>query len=479
MKMLIGGQWADSSDGKVIEVVNSATQEPLDTVPSATASDIGRALEYARQGKARWAATPQHERSRILQRAADMIESRKEELAVGLTIEMGKIIRESRPEIACSAQIFRGFAEQANHLYGETMSDYQYGSENDVIFTKHQPLGVVACISPFNYPAELCSHKMAAALAAGNAVIVKPASDNPLIILKLVEICLEAGVPGDAIQCVTGRGAAIGGILAESPLVSAVTLTGSTDVGLSVARAAAGTLKRVFLELGGNDPLIVFEDADMELAVREAVRGRVQNSGQTCCAPKRFIVQNSVKREFAERALALLKTVRLGSPLDEATELGSLISAGAAQAVEEQVRRTAGQGAEVLCGGHAYDQSYFEPTVLDGVTGEMDIARDMEVFGPVMPIIGFDAMDEAVRISNASCYGLQGGVFSRDNKKAFQTAMALECGAVCINASGNFRNVDQPFGGWKMSGVGREGISVTLKELKQEKSFVMKGVLAP
>ena len=478
MKMLIGGQRVDASDNKVIHVVNSATQELLDTVPSATNVDIERALENAQSGKVKWAATPQYERSRILQRCADLIESRQEELAKSLTIEMGKIIRESRPEIGCAAQIFRGYAEAANHLYGETMPDYQYNSENDIIFTRFYPLGVVACISPFNYPAELCSHKIASALAAGNAAIVKPASDNPMIILKIIEICLEAGVPGDVIQCVTGSGALIGNLLANSPFIDAISLTGSTPVGLSVAKAAAGTLKRVFLELGGNDAFIVFDDADLDLVVEDAVRGRVQNAGQTCCAPKRFIVQKGIKAQFVERVLARLKLVKCGSPLDESTDLGSLISVGAAKATEEQVKLSVEQGAKLLCGGFAYDQSYFEPTVLDDVTLNMDIANDLEVFGPVMPIIEFDAMEDAIRIANASIYGLQAGVFSKDNKKAFQTAAALECGAVCINASGNFRNVNQPFGGWKMSGVGREGFSVTLKEMKQEKSFVLKGVLS-
>ncbi|MDR1156734.1 MAG: aldehyde dehydrogenase family protein [Oscillospiraceae bacterium] len=478
MKMFIGGQRADASDGKTHVVLNSATGVPLDTIPAATVSDIERAIDIAQEGKLRWAATPQYERSRILQRCADLIEERQEELATLLSSDMGKIIRESRPEIRCSAQIFRGFAEQANHLYGKTMPDYQYGSEKDLIFTMHQPLGVVACISPFNYPAELCSHKMASSLAAGNAVIVKPATDNPLIILALVELCLEAGVPGDVLQCVTGSGALIGDHLSKHPHIDAITLTGSTEVGLSVAKAAAGTLKRVFLELGGNDPFIVYEDADMDLAVEEAVRGRVQNAGQTCCAPKRFIVQNSVRAAFVDSVCARLQKVRRGSPLDENTDLGALISARAAQGVEAQVRHTVAQGARLVCGGHVFDNSYFEPTLLDDVTLQMDIARDMEVFGPVMPVIGFDTMQEAIDVANATCFGLQGGVMTRDNKKAFHTASALACGGVCINASGNFRNVDQPFGGWKMSGLGREGISVTLKELTQEKSFILKGVLA-
>ncbi len=477
MKMYIGGKAADAADGKTIQVLNSATQEALDTVPAATPGDVERAVEIAQSGKREWAETPQLERSRILQKCAEAIASHQDELAQILSTDMGKIIREATPEIAVSAQIFQGFAEMANHLYGHTMSDYQKGADKDIIFTRREPLGVVACVSPFNYPVELCSQKVAAALAAGNAVIVKPATDNPLAILRLVELCLEAGLPGNVLQVLTGSGAVIGDVLTKSRGIQAVSLTGSTEVGIHIAKAAADTLKRVFLELGGNDPFIVFDDADMELAVEEAVRGRVQNAGQTCCAPKRFIVQNSVKKAFVDRCEARIAQVKWGSPLDWDTDLGSLISAKALAEVARQVDYTVGQGARIVCGGKARSATYYEPTLLDGVTTDMDIATNMEVFGPVIPVIGFDTDDEAVAIANATCYGLQGGVMTTSMKRALKTAASLECGGVCINASGNFRNCDQPFGGWKMSGLGREGISVTLEEMSQEKSYIFKGIL--
>jgi NAD-dependent aldehyde dehydrogenases len=477
MKMYIAGKPVDSSDGRTQQILNAATQKPLDVVPMATAADIDRAIEAAQKGKVMWANTPQHERSRILQRCGDAIDQHKEELATLLTTNMGKIIRESRPEIGVTAQIFRGFAEKANHLYGETMSAYQYGAENDIIFTKHFPLGVVACISPFNYPAELCAQKMAAALAAGNAVIVKPASDNPLVIIRIIELCLESGIPGEVLQVLTGSGALIGGTLAKSSRIDAVSLTGSTEVGVEVARSAAKNLKRVFLELGGNDPFIVYADADLELAAREAMKARVQNAGQTCCAPKRFFVERGVHDDFVSLLLGEAKKVRRGSPLSEDTDLGSMVSTRAVAGVEKQVALTISQGAKLLCGGNAFDKSYYEPTVLDGVTMDMDIATDMEVFGPVLPVITFEGIDEVVAMSNASQYGLQAGVMTKDYAKALKTADRLECGSVCINSSGNFRNVDQPFGGWKMSGLGREGISVTLEEMSQQKSYIMKGIL--
>ncbi|MDR1580385.1 MAG: aldehyde dehydrogenase family protein, partial [Synergistaceae bacterium] len=372
MEMFIDGRGAGASDGGMIEVLNSATLEFIDTVPAASPADVETALAAAQRGKKRWAATPVHERARILNKCADAIDARREELAVSLSAEMGKIIREARPEIRVCAQILRGYAAMACGHFGSTLTDYQIGTENDIIFTRREPLGVVACISPFNYPVELCSQKFASALAAGNAVIIKPASDNPLTVMKVVEVCLECGVPGDVMQLVTGRGSSVGDALARSPMVDAVSLTGSTEVGIRVAEAGAKTLKRVFLELGGNDPYIVFDDADMETAIRDAVAGRVQNAGQTCCAPKRFFVQKAVKARFIEGAVERIKALKQGSPLDETTDLGSLISEQAARKVHYQVELTIAQGAKLVCGGRFLSSTYYEPTVLDGVTMDMD-----------------------------------------------------------------------------------------------------------
>ncbi|MDR0363355.1 MAG: aldehyde dehydrogenase family protein [Planctomycetota bacterium] len=479
MKMFIDGTRVDASDGAAFDVVNSATQEFIDTAPRATEQDVRKAIDAAVRGKRAWAATPVHERSRLLTACADAIDARREELARSLSSEMGKIIREAKPEIRVCAQILRGFAEKAAHHYGHTMTEYQVGTENDIIFTRREPLGIVACISPFNYPVELCTQKFASALAAGNAVIIKPASDNPLTVMRVVEICLDCGLPGDVLQLVTGGGAMVGELLAKSDKIQAISLTGSTPVGLQIAELGARTLKRVFLELGGNDPFIVFDDADLEAAICDAAMGRVQNAGQTCCAPKRFLVHNPVKRRFVEGVIQRIKNLKLGSPLDESTDLGSLISERAAGEVHKQVRLTVEQGATLLHGGRIYDKTYYEPTILDDVTPDMDVARDLEIFGPVLPIIGFDGEDEAVEIANATCYGLQAGVMTSDMGRAMRVASRLACGGVVINSSGNYRHMDQPFGGCKMSGVGREGVSVTLDEMTQEKSYILKNVLQP
>lgn len=477
MKMLIDGKRVDASDGRTVQVLNSATQEFIDTVPVATAEDVQQAVRAAQEGKKKWGNLPVHERSRILCCCAQKIDENRESLARSLSTEMGKIIRESRPEIRVCAQILRGFAEVANHRYGLTMTDYQIGTENDIIFTRYEPLGIVACISPFNYPVELCFQKVAAALAAGNAVIVKPATDNPLTILKIVEICWECGVPGDVLQVLTGNGSVVGSLLAENPDIQAISLTGSTEVGLDVAQKAAKSMKRVFMELGGNDPFIVFEDADLEASVENAVSGRIQNAGQTCCSPKRFIVHNSLKAAFIARAEDKFATLNVGSPLDDSTDMGSLISARAARNVQKQVEKTVAQGAKLVCGGHVFRESYFEPTILDDVTLDMDVANDMEIFGPVFPVIGFDTEEEAIRIANATVYGLQGGIMTKDVGRAIRVASQLECGGVVVNSSGNYRHLDQPFGGWKMSGIGREGVSVTLDEMTQAKSYILKNIL--
>ena len=475
--MIIDGKRVDASDRGVIRILNPATQEFIDTVPKATASDVYQAIDAAQAGKRIWANTPTHERVRILSRCADAIEEHLEDLAQSLSREMGKIIQEARGEIRVSTQTIRGYAEAAAHHYGKTLTDSQKGIEKDILFTRHEPLGVVACITPFNYPVLLVAHKMAAALATGNAVIVKPASDNPLTLIKLVALCLEQGIPGNVLQIITGSGEVVGKILAESPKVNAISLTGSTEVGISLAETGAKTLKRVFLELGGNDPFIVLDDADISKAIAAAVEGRLENAGQTCCSSKRFLIHESIHDVFIKKLLEALSKIKHGSPQDDETEYGCLINGNAAQKVELQIQKTIEQGAKLICGGHAYNITYFEPTILDDVTLDMDIAKDMEVFGPVFPIITFKTDEDAVKIANASRYGLQAGIMTKSVDRAMRIAANLQCGAVVINGSGNYRHIEQPFGGYKMSGFGREGISGTLAEMTQEKTYVLKDVL--
>jgi succinate-semialdehyde dehydrogenase/glutarate-semialdehyde dehydrogenase len=479
MEMIVAGKPSASSDGKRIQVHNPATGERVDSVPAATAADVAAAVQAAREGFLAWSRTPLHERARILTAFARLADSRRAELGALICREMGKTIREAEAEVGSIVNLFTGYSERARHLYGITMPrTAEAGVEDDLILTVREPLGVIACIIPFNYPVDLFSHKVAPALVMGNAVIVKPSSSNPLACIRLTEMLQECGVPGGAAQILTGSGGLIGELLAGSPGIQAVSFTGSTRVGIQIARRAAENMTRVFLECGGNDPFIVFGDADLDLAVEEMVAARASNAGQTCCASKRIIIEESVQEAFAGKLVARLSGLRTGNPAERQTELGCLISEEAARAVEEQVALTVRQGAVCRCGGRRKG-SCFPPTVLTGVTPEMDIARDLEVFGPVFPIIGFRGEEEAVRIANNTQYGLQGGVMSADVYRALRVASRLQCGSVIVNGASQYRSVEMAFGGYKKSGIGREGISHTLEEMSQVKTIVLKRAFAP
>ncbi|MBP2033971.1 succinate-semialdehyde dehydrogenase/glutarate-semialdehyde dehydrogenase [Clostridium algifaecis] len=476
MKMIINGRKVDASDGKKIEVFNSATGELVDTVPSANEKDIQKVMKAAQEGKKVWAETPLYERSAILKKYVKLLEKHKSEIAKLECSEMGKRIVECEAEASTAAKIFTGFIERANHICGDVMPDCQSECGKDLIFTRREPLGVIVCIVPFNYPVELFSHKVAPALIMGNVIIVKPATDNPLTVIRLMELLIEAGVPGNVAQVVTGRGSVVGNQLVDNPYVDAVSLTGSTEVGCEIAKKSSKYLHNVFLELGGNDAMIVMEDANIDFAVEEAMLGRVWNAGQTCCATKRIVVNNKIKEEFTKKLVARLDKVKRGNPSDYTTDIGYLISERAAIKAEEQVKHTIEQGAKCIYGG-TRDKTFFEPTVLIDITSDMDVANDMEIFGPVIPIIGFDTEEEAIEITNAPIYGLQCGIVTNNTKKAINMAAKIQVGNVVINGTGNYRHIDMAFGGTKMTGIGREGVQYTLEEMSKVKSYVLKNIL--
>ena len=479
MKMVIGGENVDASDGKTSEVYNPATKELIDTVPEASGDDVRRVLEYAQEGAKTWSQTHLHERARILTKFSQVVQEHKAEIAQLLSRQMGKIIGEAEWEVDSVTNLFKGYSEKALHMLGHSMPvGAEAGTEDDIMFTRREPLGVVFCMIPFNFPCDLFAHKVAPALVAGNAVILKPSPQNPLDCIRLVEFLIECGVPGKAIQIVTGD-REVGMALVSSPLIDAVSFTGSTAVGIKISQAAASNLTRVFLELGGNDPFIVFEDADLDRAVEESVASRMLNAGQTCCATKRFIVQNPVKEQFTEKLIDALGRFKAGDPLDPATTLGCLVSEQAAQTATEQIDRTLEQGAACPLRGEITDKTFMGPTVLTDVTPKMDIATDLEVFAPVFPIMGFDTPEEAVDIANRSSYGLSGGVISGSVRTEMTVASQLLCGGVVTNGSGLYRTPSMPFGGFKKSGSAREGISATLEEMTQSKTFVIKGALGP
>lgn len=475
MKMLINGKQTDSADGQVIEVINPASGELLDTVPAATKEQIDDAVSIAVEGQKEWNKIIVRKRGEILRRFIELVKENRDDLAKTITLETGKPVFDSYGEIDSVINTFDYSVEISKHFYGKTMPmGIEGGYDDDLQVTIHEPLGVIACIVPFNFPAALWAFKAGPALAAGNAIIVKPASYNPLCVMKLMNLLVEAGVTPGAVQCVTGSGSKVGTWLVENPAIAQVNMTGGVEAGKAIARTAAENLTSYKFELGGNDPLIICADCDMDLAVNEA-GDKTRNAGQCCSGAKRFIVHNSIKEEFVRRLIEeRLKTVKTGDLMDMNTDFGYLISEKAAIEVERQVQKTVDQGAKLVYGGHRKG-AFYEPTVLMDVTPEMDITRNMEVFGPVFPIIGFDTLDEAIEIAELTDYGLSSGVITNNLQDAMKVAASLKAGMVAINGSGGFRAQELPFGGGKkMSGNSRECMSSVFEEVTQEKSLIFR-----
>ena len=477
MLMLVAGRPADAADGATLEVTNPATGDVVDSVPAASATDCDRAVAAARAAQPTWAAVPIHARAAVMDRFLELVARDAEDLARLLSAETGKPIVEARAEIGNIPIAFRAFSEKAKHLYGTVIPPgIEAGQEHHLQLVLREPVGVVVAIIPFNFPCDLFDQKVAPALLAGNAVIVKPSSENPLTLTRLAFLLDEAGVTPGAISVITGSGAVVGAALAGNADVDLITLTGSTEVGIATAKTAAGFLTHVALELGGNDAFLVLADADLELAAEEVIWARMYNGGQVCCASKRFLVHSSVAEEFTAKVVAKVAAIRVGPPDDEASQMGCMVSERAAIAIEEQVEHTRAQGGTVVLGG-TRKGAYFEPTVITGVPATADVARDLEIFGPVVPIITFDTVDEAVAIANSSIFGLAGCVFSRDFATAYQVARRLDCGSVVINGASFFRSFEMPFGGYKYSGMGTEGVSSTFEEMTRTKTVVLKNVL--
>lgn len=475
--MVATGSPTDAAGKKVLTVLNPYTGEVLDTVPAADKADVDAAVAAAVEAQKAWADVPVYERSEIIKRFTQLLERDKEDLAQTLTAESGKPINEARGELSCARDTFLSFAEKARHLYDEIIpAGCEPGTEKTVLMAVREPLGVVACVIPFNFPCWSFSVKTAPALIAGNAVVVKPSSDAPLTICKLGRLMAEAGIPIGVLQVITGSGSTVGSWLCGHKDVHAITLTGSTAVGVETAKAGAEHLAHVTLELGGNDAFIVLDDADLSLAVDQAMGGRMSNNGQICCAPKRFLIHKAVKQSFTEEIVRRVSALRRGNPADPASQVSCLVSEKAAREVEQQVAHTLEQGATLLCGGKR-EGSYYAPTVLTDVTPEMDVAKNLEIFGPVIPILEISDLDEALRIANASDYGLGASIFTSDMKKAVKAARALQAGGVVINGSSYFSTVEMAFGGYKHSGIGREGVSISYDDVTQIKTIVLKNIL--
>ena len=478
MRMLVAGEWCDASDGATITVLNPGTRAVIDQVPDATDADVDRAVAAAQDGRRAMQLMPAHARGAALIEAARRLDADREALARLLAEENGKPIRQTRGEVDASVRILRGFGEEAKRLFGRQVPmDAVPGAERHVAMVIRQPIGVVAAIVPFNYPLELYAHKVAAALGAGNAVIGKPPSDCPLTLLRLAEILQDCGLPTTAHQMLTGSGARLGPRLAASAGVQMVTLTGSVETGVQLGKIAAEHMKPFHAELGGNDASIVCADADLELAARAILLGRLaRGNGQICCSVKRVLVDRRVVAEFTRELAEQAAQLVVADQLREDSDVGPLISEAAAAEVVQRVQEAVRAGATLIAGG-TRDGAFMAPTILADVPLDERLFCE-ETFGPVVPIVAFDSLDEAIGIANDSPYGLQAAVFTRDLQTAMNVAFRLEAGGVIVNWGSAVRSENLPFGGLKMSGHGREAIHDTMLSMTEQKAILFHDVLA-
>lgn len=460
-----------------LEVRNPGTGELLGTVPEAGVEDVAVAVANARQGQAAMAAMPAHRRQELLLRVAAIMEEDLENLARLDAQENGKPIAQTRGEVEAAVRIFRGYAGEATRILGRQIPmDAVPGLEDNFSVTIREPLGIVAALIPFNYPVELYSHKAAAALAAGNAVLTKPPTRCPLSLFRIHEYYEKAGFPRYAHQVIVGNRRVVEAI-ADHPDVAAVTLTGGTEAGRNVAERCARRFAKVFLELGGNDPLIICEDADLDRAVDAVVLGRLaRGNGQICCAVKRVYAVDAVYDEVVARLAARAATLRVGDQLDEATEVGPLIAEADAVKVEQAIGELVAEGAVLEAGG-VRDGAFVTPAVLSGVPPQSPTIAE-EIFGPVAPVVRVADVDEAVRLAADSPYGLQAAIFTRDINRALKAAKALPVGGVMINGTTALRAENLPFGGPRDTGGYREGVHDTVLDFTRQKTIVVVGAFA-
>lgn len=467
MKIFLAGKWVDKS--KKIEVRNPYDNSVLDTVPKADGDDVGRALGFAERGAKVMAKLSGYERWNILRKAADLIAARNEELGRLISSEEGKIIAEGRFEAGRAVETMMGSAEEAKRIHGETVPlDGDPGGAKKLGFTLRVPCGVVAAISPFNFPLNLVCHKVGPALAAGNSVVIKPATDTPLSALRLTEILLEAGLPPEGIQCLAGSGGEIGDVLVSDRRVRKITFTGSREIGERICRTAG--LKKVTMELGSNSPLIIMPDADLDRVTAAVVATGYGNAGQTCISTQRVLTSSKVYSDFLSALGPKVQALTTGNQLDEKTKVGPMVREGDAIRVEEWVREAVGGGARVIVGG-ARQGAIYAPTVVADVKPEMRISCD-ELFGPAVAVTPFNSIDEAIALANDTVYGLSAGIFTENLEWAMRFAREVESGNLHINWGPQWRADLMPYGGLKDSGFGKEGPRYAVEEMTELKMVV-------
>ena len=466
----IDGAWLDAESGKTIEVTNPATGEVLGTVPNMGAAETRRAIEAANRALPAWRAKTAKERSSLLRRWYELMMANQDDLGRLLTLEQGKPLAEAKGEIAYGASFIEWFAEEAKRIYGDVIPPHQ-GDKRIVVIK--QPVGVVGAITPWNFPNAMITRKAGPALAAGCTIVIKPATQTPYSALAMAELAEEAGIPPGVINILTGSAREIGGELTSNPIVRKITFTGSTEVGKILMEQSASTVKKVSMELGGNAPFLVFDDADLDAAVEGAMMSKYRNMGQTCVCANRIIVQAGVYDAFAEKRAEKVKAFKVGPGLEEGVTQGPLIDQAAVEKVKEHIADAVAKGAQVLVGGapHPLGGTFFQPTVLTNVTTDMKIMRE-ETFGPVAPLFRFETEEEGIAMANDTEFGLASYFYARDVGRIWRVGEGLESGIVGIN-TGIISTEVAPFGGVKESGVGREGSKYGIEEFLEIKYMCM------
>ncbi|MEA2031329.1 MAG: aldehyde dehydrogenase family protein [candidate division Zixibacteria bacterium] len=473
MKMLLEGKWVDRDDK--IDVTDPFDGSIIDTVPSANAKDVETALAAAVKGFEITKRMSVYDRAQILYKAAGIISDRLDEFATTIARESSKTIKEARGEAERCVNTITCSAEEAKRILGETIPwDSFPGGEKRRGYYYRFPIGVVLAITPFNDPINLVAHKLGPAIAAGNSVILKPATVTPLSAIKLVEVLIEAGLPAEAVQVVTGIGSKIGDPLVSDDRVRMISFTGGVEAGKHIASKAG--IKKIGMELGSNSPVIVWKDADLDLAVESCVAGSFWAAGQNCIGVQRLLVHRDIYDTFKTRFVEMTKKYKIGDKMKEDTDMGPLITESEAKRVESWVNEAVEKGAAILTGGKRKDALY-EPTVLEKLTPDMTIHRE-EVFGPVVNLYPVDDLDASIKEANSLPYGLLAGIFTNNVEIAFKAAYELDCGGVMINDSTDYRLDSMPFGGVKYSGLGREGLKFSLQEMTEPKviCFNLQGV---
>ncbi|WP_267401171.1 NADP-dependent succinate-semialdehyde dehydrogenase [Pseudomonas sp. GM_Psu_2] len=457
----VDGAWIDADSGATVKVDNPATGETLGTIPKLGRAETKRAIDAANRALPAWRALTAKERSAKLRRWYELMIENQDDLGRLMTLEQGKPLAEAKGEIAYAASFIEWFAEEAKRIYGDTIPGHQ--ADKRILVIK-QPIGVTAAITPWNFPTAMITRKAGPALAAGCTMVIKPASQTPYSALALVELAERAGIPKGVLSVVTGSAAEIGAELTESPIVRKISFTGSTEIGAKLMEQSAPTIKKLSLELGGNAPFIVFDDADLDKAVEGAIASKYRNAGQTCVCVNRLYIQDGVYDAFAEKFKAAVAKLKVGNGLEEGVTIGPLIDAKAAAKVKEHIDDAVSKGAKVIAGGkaHANGGSYFEPTILADVPKSAKVSKE-ETFGPLAPLFRFKDEAEVIELANDTEFGLASYFYARDLSRVFRVAEALEYGMVGIN-TGLISNEVAPFGGVKASGLGREGSKYGIEE---------------